>query len=200
MAELFRYLDQKAYVQALYPKADTKALFKRILRKAGSRPPVPAGEGADPQIMIRNLYHFFRVLDRREIRLIKEILEKERDALEYDMDLLYRWLSLGARCPDTDIPRPPFDTLCRYAGFFLNTTGGRAYLFRRESRIRLLVNYYAALIVNEADRTGRNRHGIDLQPFVAPLKDEVSRYAEFQSQEAYLDQLTRMQAYYMKRR
>ena len=46
--------------------------------------------------------------------------------------------------------------------FFLNTLGGRSYMLRRESKLRMLVSYYAILIVDRANDEKFNRYGIDV--------------------------------------
>lgn len=200
VAEFFRYLDEKAYIKKLNPKADAYTRFKKILRRAAARPPFPAGEGADPKIIIRNLYHFFRILDRKDLSLIRAVLTNEHDTMEISLDMFYRWLTLGDRCPDSENIRPSMTVLYQYAGFFINTTGGRAYLFRRPSGLRLLVSYYCLLVVHEADKKGRNSCGIDIFPLIEPLKNEIRYYPDFQFQEEYITQLDRIKNYYLKKR
>jgi hypothetical protein len=200
VAEFFRYLDEKEYVSSLNPKVDAYTRFKKILRRAAARPPVPAGEGADPKIIIGNLYHFFRILDRKDLSLIRAVLKNERDTMEISLEMFYRWLTLGDRCPDPENIRPSITVLYQYAGFFINTTGGRAYLFRRPSGLRLLVSYYCLLIVHEADKKGRNNYGIDIFPLIEPLKNEIRYYPDFRFQEEYIFLLGEIGDYYRKKR
>ena len=200
VAEFFRYLDEKEYVSRLNPKTDAYTRFKKILRRAAARPPFPAGEGADPKIIIGNLYHFFRILDRKDLSLVIAVLKNEQDAMEISLEMFYRWLTLGDRCPDPENIRPSMTVLYQYAGFFINTTGGRAYLFRRPSGLRLLVSYYCILIVHEADKKGRNNSGIDIFPLIEPLKNEIRYYPDFQFQEEYIGQLGQIEDYYRKKR
>jgi len=200
VAEFFRYLDEKDYVSRLNPKTDVYTRFKNILRRAVARPPLPAGEGADPKMIIRNLYHFFRILDRKDLFLIRDVLKNEQDTMEISLEMFYRWLTLGDRCPDPENIRPSMKVLYQYAGFFINTTGGRAYLFRRPSGLRLLVSYYCILVVHEADKKGRNSCGIDIFPLIEPLKNEIRYYPDFQFQEEYISQLGRLEDYYKTKR
>jgi len=200
MEEFFQYLDQKPYVKYLNPEKDSYARFKDMLKRCSARPPVPAGEGTDPKVLIENLYHFFRVLGRKDLKLIRKVIVNEQDAMEYVLAMLYKWITLDNRCPDPEGLRPLRAERYQYAGFFLNTTGGRAYLFRRTQGLRLLANYYSVLIVHDADKKGENRYGIDVLPYVSPLKKEISRYSEFEFQREYLETLNRIEDFYNKKR
>ncbi len=200
MAEFFRYLDKQPDVRHLDLEADTYTRFKEIIKRLSERPPVPAGEGTDPKIIIRNIYHFFRVLNNKDLRLIKKMIGNEQDTLEIELAMFYKWFMLYDRCPDPEGLRPSMEVLYKYAGFFINTTGGRAYLFRRTSTLRLLVTYYCILIVHEADRTGKNSYGIDISPYIPWLSGELTRYPDFKFHQMYLDLLNLIESYYLQKR
>jgi len=200
MSEFFRYLDSRRYVQAMHLQGGSYKRFKQVLRSLSAHPPIPAGEGVDPRIIIGNLYHFYRVLERKDLRLIKEVLANEQVSMEINMEMFYRWLSSDKRCPDPEGLRPTREILYHYAGFFLNTTGGRAYLFRRTTAARLLTSYYCLLIVHDADRKGANNYGIDILPFIQPLKRDISLYPDLLLRDDYIARLNQLEAYYSKRR
>ncbi len=200
ITEFFRYLDQKEYVRDPGSKIDTYTRFKKILNRLAARPPVPAGEGTDPTIIIKNVYHFYRVLDRKDLRLIRHIVTKEKETLEFNLEMFYRWVGLGNRCPDPEGVRPSTEMLYKYAGFFINTTGGRACLFRRSSDIRLLVSYYCLLIINEADKKGGNSYGIDVLPYIEPIREEILLHPHFHFQSEYINKLDSLKRYYQSRR
>lgn len=197
--EFFIYLNKKNYIQHLEPGIDTFVRFKRLIRALSARPPIPA-EGIDPKTMTRNIFHFFRRLDNIDIRLIREIIRNEADTLEMNLDLFYRWLMLGDRCPDREGVRPSPDVTYQYAGFFMNTIGGRAYLFRRTFELRLLISYYCLLVIYEADKSGGNNYGIDIFPLILQLKDEIGLYNKFHFQNEYTHQLNLLEGYYLKKR
>lgn len=71
--------------------------------------------------------------------------------------------------------------------------GGRSYLFRRDSRSRLLVNYYAILIVDRANALGINRHGIDISQPIPQLIQEIESSNQLVYKENYLDRLYQLQ-------
>jgi hypothetical protein len=200
IAEFFQYLDHKNYVKKFDPNRDSYARFKDMLKRCSVRPPVPAGEGMDPKILIGNLYHFFRVLGREDLKLIRRVILNEQDSMEYILAMLYKWITLDDRCPDPEGVRPSLSVRYQHAGFFLNTTGGRAYLYRRTQGLRLLANFYCLLIIHQADKNGENRYGLDVVPHIAPLKAEIRRFTEFDFQREYLKELDRIAAFYNKRR
>ncbi|MBN1104097.1 MAG: hypothetical protein JXL84_11840 [Deltaproteobacteria bacterium] len=196
----FTELNGKPHIREITEGTDTYVWFRRMLKKLSDNPPVPAGEGLDPTVMTSNVYHFFSLLDRREMKLLKAVLTREPPALETSMHLFFRWLSMGNRCPQPEGIRPSRDTLYAYAGFFLNTVGGRAYLFRRPSGLRLLGTYYCLLILHEADEHGRNRDGIDLAPHLVDAAREIGFYGDFLYQKEYVRRLDELRAFYAARR
>lgn len=198
--DFFHHLDRASYVQRLGSDVDAYGRFRKVLRMLSSQPPIPAGEGADSRIINSNIFHFFRRLDRADLRLIREVMRNEGDTLEMDLDLFYRWLMLENRCPDPEGIKPSLDVLYQYAGFFMNTIGGRAYLFRRPLGVRLLMSYYCLLIVHEADIRGKNSYGIDIFPEIAPLAREISIYPDFHFQKEYVQQLGKIESYYLAKR
>lgn len=196
----FRYLNAKGYVKHLGEGLDTYAQFKTMIRKLSAKLPIPAGEGIDSTIISDNIFLFFRVLDKNDFRLIRDLLRNEEDTLEPTLDLFYRWLTSGSRCPDPEGIRPSQSVLYHYAGFFLNTIGGRSYLFRRPLGLRLLCSYYSLLILQEADKQGKNSYGIDVLPFIAPLAREIALYPDFRFKQTYLKNLEDMGKDYLKKR
>ncbi|MFC1885104.1 hypothetical protein ACFL2O_10070 [Thermodesulfobacteriota bacterium] len=194
------YLDRQKYIQNLKLGMDTRPEFKKIISRLSSRAPIPAGESRDSKILIKNLYHLFRVLDLNDIYFIKEVLSHEKDTIEFHFRMLSAWLAIGEQCQNPDNPRPTSSVLYKYAGFFLNTTGGRACLSRRAPEIRLLISYYSILIIHQADRLDKNSYGIDVQPHIIKLKDEISHYTNFEFQKDYLNKLEEINSYYHGKR
>ena len=200
LAKFFGYLDSKKYILDLVSEPDTCARFKKILKQMEAGPPVPAGEGNHTEYMMRNITYFFHIMKKKDILFIKEILNHEHDTLEMDLKMFFEWLTLGDLCPDPERLRPPRHVLYRYAGFFLNTIGGRAYLFRRTQSLRLLVSYYCLLVLHESDKTGENSYGLDIFPCIEPVRNEIANYPDFQFQTQYIEQLRDIEIYYLQKR
>jgi hypothetical protein len=198
--EFFLVLNEKPYIKEIDPEIDTYQEFIRIIKKLAEDPPSPAGEGLDPRIMAKNIFYFFRVLDDTDLRLIQEIVEHEQDTLEMNLVIFYKWLMLGDQCPDPDKIRPSFPIVYSFSGFFINTIGGKAYLFRRSPQLRQLVNYYALLILHEADKRGDNIYGIDILPDLHSLIKEMGTNPDLILQPEYMDRLNALGVYYQNAR
>lgn len=198
--EFFFYLDKKAYIQSFDNEIKTYERFKQILKKLSVRPPEPAGEGLEYSIMDRNIFYFFRTLTRDDIRLILVILSNESGGIEINLDIFFRWLMLGNDCPDPEGVKPSFDVLYKYAGYFLNSIGGRAYLYRRAPGLRLLISYYSLVIVHEANERGKNISGVDIVPLIDPIIKEMNMYQNFHYLDDYTRRLGNISAYYKAKR
>ena len=199
LKDFFEYLDQKSYAQAIEPGINTREWFNRILAKLSAAPPIPAGEGMDPSAMTNHIFYFFRNLDSREMKLLKNILVNEASTLESNLDLFFRWFFQDAGCPESIGTRPTAGVLYCYAGFFLNTIGGRAYLSRSPRGVRDLVTYYCLLIMNDADKKGKNPYGVDIAPQVRALSKEMAYHKDFLFQKEYLKRLEELEAFYAGR-
>lgn len=198
--EFFDYLDQQPYIRRIASNPDTLSQFKAFVGRLVETPPVPAGEGVDPRIIVQNVYHLFRTLTTEDLRLMRSIIRNEHDTLEHTLHVFYQWLAGAGNCEDPDPSPPPAAVSYRYAGFFLNTIGGRAYLSRRSPELRILATYYSVLIVHEADRTHTNAYGIDLRPHLSPLREELIHYPDFAYQQHYLQRLEKVREYYRKKK
>ncbi len=185
----FNLLDNKEYFRQFHVGLPAQQYFLKLAKKLLDNPPVVSRETDDLYTMLKNMAHFFRVIGGRNITIIKTILDRERDTVEDVAADLYQWTT-GSGCDESEFPfHASIDQLYEYAGFFLNSISGRSYLFRRDSRSRLLVNYYAILLVNEANKEGDNRYGIDLRMLIPRAIDEIEHSNQLIYKEKYLDTL-----------
>ena len=83
-----------------------------------------------------------------------------------------------------------------YAGFFLQSMGGRSYLFRREPGIRMLTLYYSLLVLDQANRAGLNAEGIDIGPPVEALIREIRYSRRLSGRLQYIQTLKEIQERY----
>lgn len=183
-------LDQQKYIQEHHIDGPSSAYFTRITQNLLNKPPVVIRETDDILTVLQNSAHFFRILGKDNILIIKEILSHEQDKIE---DIMADYFLLAEQ-PDSlskDLSlKIPQDALYKYACFFLNTMGGRSYLSRRTSRVRMISTYYSILIVDQANQNEKNLYGIELQPAINLLTSEIETGGNhLRYKEAYLDTL-----------
>lgn len=186
----YQYLDQQQYIQARHLDAPSLIYISRLIQKLLDAPPVVTRETDELSTILKNTTHLFRILGKDNILLGKEILSREHDKTE---ELMANYFLLTEQ-PETlakDLSlKIPEGALYQYACFFLNTMGGKLYLARRDSRTRMLVTYYAILIVDQANTQGKNTYGLQLQPAINLLTTEIEEGGNsLHYKEAYLDTL-----------
>lgn len=195
--KFYSELDRRRYIKEYSLKAPSEVYFSSLAQKALDTPPIVSGETDDLFNVLKNTAHFFRVVGKRNIIILKSILHEEKKSYEgvlADYYLLsqkpeYLEKEFGLQVTEA--------ALLDYSGFFLNTMGGRLYLFRRDSVSRMLVNYYAILTVDRANQETRNSYGIDIKPAVAALIGELeTSSAKLRLKDTYLDTLYSLQERY----
>ncbi|MBW2659965.1 MAG: hypothetical protein JRC87_10315, partial [Deltaproteobacteria bacterium] len=186
----FTHLDQQPYLKDFKLKESSRIHFSRLVQKLINTPPVVADETNDLFTLLKNTAHFFRILGKDNIILIKGILDRERSSFEQILKTLYSltdYPEVLAREYSLTLPK---DALYDYAGFFINTMGGRLYLFRRNSISRMTVSFYSILLMDKANKEGANKYGIDLRPSINSLINEIENTGNsLQLKEEYLDTL-----------
>lgn len=185
----FTHIDSEDYMKQFDLQKPSQEHFITLAYKLLNNPPVVSRESDDLYTILKNMAHFFRVIGKDNIVLIKTILDRERDKIEDVAAELYQWTTWGACNDDLLQFSPALKDMYEYAGFFLNTMGGRSYLFRRDSRSRLLVNYYSVLLIERANKNGINRHGIDITQIIPPLVQEIDSSNQLIYKENYIDSL-----------
>ena len=185
----FAHVDSEDYMKQFELKETSQKYFIALAFKLLKNPPVVSRESDDLYTILKNMAHFFRVIGKNNIILIKTILDRERDKIEDVAAEMYQWTAWGDCNDDLLKFSPTLEQMYEYAGFFLNTMGGRSYLFRRDSRSRLLVNYYSVLLIEKANKQGVNRHGIDITQIIPQLIQEIEGSNQLIYKENYIDSL-----------
>jgi len=195
----YRHLDKQQYMQQFNLPEPSKVYFSKLIQKLLDNPPVVNRETDDLFTLLKNTAHFFRILGKDNIMVLKGILDREKKSFETILQSFYEL---------TDSPEVlkkeygiviPDGALHDYAAFFLNTMGGRLYLFRRDSLSRLAVSYYSILVVDRAITDGNGRHGIDLHPAIDSLIDELENGGDrLQLKDTYLSKLYDLQQKYTR--
>ncbi len=192
----FQYLDSKAYL--IWPGDNMLAeeLFDKVVEQLTAAPPINVGEMENLYSLVRNVTHFYRVLGKDRIDLIKGILKSEAAVMEPSMAVMFAWLTVCNHKAAGEKNRPSLNTLYQYAHFFLNTLGGRSYLLRRESKQRMLINYYALLIIDMANDAKLNAYGLDIRPHLDYVFYDINNQKGLMYRQRYLSRLSALQNKY----
>jgi hypothetical protein len=193
MLRFCRYLDQREYIKAYKLPDGTYRYFLKILNDLAAYPPIVTGESTDPYKLKLNQEHFLRVIGRENVSLFLDILANETEMMESTSEMVFDWLNKGIETKSPEI-RMTQKELYEYSAYFLNTLSGKAYLWRRDSKTRILVTYYAVLTVDRANREKMNRYNVDIKPPVAQLMDDLVNYRNLSYRGLYMKKLKALEA------
>lgn len=186
----YEHLDQQSYMKEFELDEASSVHFSKLLQKLIDTPPVVANETNDLFTLLKNTAHFFRILGKDNILILKGILDREKSSFEKILRTFYALTDHPEVMLEEYSLKLPREGLYDYAGFFLNTMGGRLYLFRRNSASRMTVSFYSIVIIDKANKEEYNRHGIDIRPAIDFLIDEIENTGKhLLLKEDYLDTL-----------
>ncbi len=192
----FAYLDDQPYVQSHKFVKGTYHQYQVTVNKLSSKPPIITGEMNSLYNMVRNVAHFYRVMGKKRVLLTKQILQNESEVIEAVMRTFYQWFTMDDGGNATLEGRPSLKDMYEYAGYVLNTLGGRSYLLRRNPKVRTLTTYYCVLILDRANEAELNSKGIDIRPFIKASVMEINNQIGLTYQEEYLTKLTELSRKY----
>lgn len=189
ITSFFTYLDKKKYKDIYGLEGDTHDLFQKVVEQLSEKPPIVTGELKGISTLISNMAHFYRVLGRKQVGCINEILKNESDVMETMMATFFAWFASGDRCETLTKCSPYPEVWYTYASFFLNTLAGKSYLLRRDSKMRILANYYCVLILDKANDEILNTYGIDIRPHIDFLIQDMDNQKGLAYKSQYLKTL-----------
>jgi hypothetical protein len=193
----FNTLDEEPYMAQYNLPTGSEEHFTALIHTLLDNPPQVTRESDDLYTILKNTAHFFRISGKDNVFMMKGILGNEKDHIEQILADYYLLISTPECSQSSQIVNMDQGALYEYACFFLNTMGGRLYLFRRDSLSRMVVTYYAILLVDKANREQSNKHGLDLHTFVKMLIAEMETGgSSLKYSERYLDSLYLMQEKY----
>lgn len=192
--DFYQHLEGQEYIKAYELHEPVGDHITKIVIKLLNNPPVVVSESENLFTVLKNTAHFYRVLGPKDLSFVKDILTYENDDLERIMAIFYKWSQLK-NCQDTSVHlHLPLDKLYEHACFFLNTLGGQSYLFRRDSRLRILTKYYCVLIIDQAAKEKKNKYGIDLPQIIKSVIKDITETETLDNQEQYLTTLHRLES------
>ncbi len=196
IASFFIKLDEQDYIKQYDIKEGSYGKYGDIIEKLSAKTPLISNETESLYNMFLNIAHFYRVLGKNDLLMIRDLLVKENDDIESIMRDFYHWYTYDYQNKNRIKGRPSIDVLYEYAGFFLNTIGGRNYLMRRDSKIRILTNYYSVLFLDRANDMKKNIHGIDIRPHLRMLSADLSNYTGLKYKQEYLLKINELREKY----
>ncbi len=195
------YLDSRDYVAAYGLKGGIYEHFQRLVPTLFAKPPAVVRETDDLLRVLQNSAHFYRVLGKQNVYLIRDILRNERDLMEPILGIVYQVIESG-RLPPSGAQgekagvQIPLSGAYEYAAFLLNTLGGSSYLIRRDSRVRMLSQYYALRILDTAEQRRLNKWGLDIRRPLDNLISDMQGTSTLVQKRTYLRTLRTMQKRY----
>lgn len=195
--QFYAQLDQQDYLQDFGVEEKSRPYLSKLLQKLADNPPVVLRETDNLYTLLKNSSHFFRVLGKKNIQILKGLVDRDPPRLERILKAYYDLRSDSGQLPEEFGLSLPSESLTAYAGYFLNSMGGRLYLFRRPPGTRMLVSYYAILIIDQANSAGNQPLGIDLRPAInALIKEMEDGGTSLQFRQQYLETLYRLEGKY----
>jgi len=192
----FSYMDNQEYVQSYKFKEGTYRQYQIALKNLSSTPPIVTGETSSLYNIVRNVAHFYRVMGKKTVLLIKQSLQNESEVIESVMRTFYLWFTMDDEGQSNVQGRPSMKNMYDYCGFFLNTLGGRSYLLRRDPKVRTLTTYYCVLTLDKANDDELNSRGIDIRPYIESSLMEIENQTGLIHQKEYLATLSNLRLKY----
>jgi hypothetical protein len=196
IVSFFSYMDDQEYVQSYKFKEGTYRQYQIAIKKLSSKLPIITGEMSSLYDIVRNVAHFYRVMGKKRVLLIKQMLQNESEVIESVMRNFYLWFTMDDEGHATVQGRPSMENMYEYAGYILNTLGGRSYLLRRDPKVRTLTTYYCVLILDKANDEELNSKGIDIRPYIGSLSMEIENQTGLIHQKEYLTKLRELRLKY----
>ncbi len=185
----FAYLDGRDYVKAYDLPGGAYEEYVLAVEALSANPPRVAGETESLYEMLKNVSYFFRAMGRKRVQLAAEILKNEPEIMEPAMRVFFQWYTGPL---ETMRGKPSLKTMYACASFLVDTFGGRSYLLRRDSRIRLLSIYYCIQVLDRANDQKINPNGIDIRPLITGAAKDIRSQTGLAYQKNYLAELERL--------
>jgi len=192
----FLHIDDRPYIKSHPFFRGSRQQFEEIIEILSVNPPTFTRETDSFTDVCKNVFYFYRAFGKERILLLKDVLSNESDIIEPMMNCFYQWFTNSTVNSNQKNIRLSMKQLCGYAGFFLETFGGRSYLLRRSAKIRTLIAYYCILIINKADQEGHNPYGLDIRPHIALVSENMIHQDGLYHKDNYLSELSDLRKKY----
>jgi NADH:ubiquinone oxidoreductase subunit C len=192
----FSYLDQQPYVQSYEFAGGSYLQYQIAIKNLSAKPPIVSGEMQSIYNMVRNVAHFYRVMGKNRVFVTRQVLQNESEIIESVIKTFFQWFTMDSGNQATRAGRPSPEIMYEYAGYILNTLGGRSYLLRRSPKVRALTTYYCVLALDQANAEELNSKGIDIRPYIKSSLLEVKNQIGLIYQKEYITKLSELNLKY----
>ena len=196
ISSFFAYLDKQQYTKQYEFAQGSNDQFNQIVELLLQNSPVVVRELDSISSVLKNCFYFFRLLGKERILFIKDILGNESDIIEPLMYYFYIWLNSDDDSSQLDLIKPSLEETYRYAHFFLETFGGRNYLFMADPKVRKIALYYCVLVIDQANVKGLNSNGTDIRPHLVRTVKELANQVDLLHRNEYLTELNKLKEKY----
>jgi len=196
LTSFFTYLDNRQYIKLYNFPTSAQEQFGQIYKSLNTNLPIVAGETQSLHYLVKNVFYFYRTLGKDRVNLLRDVLNWESNILEPLMHTFYLWSINAQHFSNLDLPIPSLENLYEYACFFLETLGGRNYLFRRDPKVRVIAKFYCILIIERANSEDLNPNGIDIRPHIQLTYEEIKNQEGLNYRDAYLSELKQLRKRY----
>ena len=192
----FSYLDQQPYVQSYDFAGGSYLQYQIAINNLSAKPPIITGEMQSLYSMVRNMAHIYRVMGKHRVFVTRQVLQNESEIIESVMKTFFQWYTMDSGGRVSLAGRPSPEIMYEYAGYILNTLGGRSYLLRRSPKVRALTTYYCVLALDRANEEELNSKGIDIRPYIKSSLLEVKNQIGLIYQNEYITKLSELNLKY----
>lgn len=192
----FAYLDEMGYVNKNKLSGSAYDQYMIMENDLSAVVPISSGETENLYNLLQNTTYFYRILGKQRLQLVKDIISDDSDMVEFAMKTFYMWYTYENDNGKRMKGQPSLKVLYDYSGFFLNSMGGKSYLLRRDSKIRILINFYSILIVDIANDKNLNSNGIDIRPYIKTTYDDIAENMGLSYKMEYINVLERLKTKY----
>jgi PHD/YefM family antitoxin component YafN of YafNO toxin-antitoxin module len=192
----FTYLDTQPYIQSYQFEGGSYLQYQIALRNLSAKRPIITGEMDSLYNMVRNIAHFYRTMGKNRVFATRQVLQNESEIIETVMKTFYQWFTMDSSAQAKLAGRPSPQIMYEYAGYILDTLGGRSYLLRRSPKVRALTGYYCVLALDQANELELNAKGIDIRPYIKSSLMEVKNQIGLIYQKEYITKLSELNLKY----
>lgn len=116
--DFYLHLDNQEYIRSSNISTSSEEHFTTLIQRLINNPPVVTGEMNDLFTILQNTAHFFRIIGKDNILILKGILDQEKESFENVLSDFHTLLHIPGCAEQSFSLQIPQKALYDYAGFF----------------------------------------------------------------------------------